>query len=925
MTAIYFIQSTLVCGMNKAVRLVKKYFPAMPIFKILKINFVFILPRISPNPDRHFSQEIHRMRSLCVGLLLFALTSCACAERVVINQWLVLPTLPLERPALADTAITDQFYLRDDNLKLPEMEPAQGGKLQWLPGMEAQWSTAAATEILNWAPPNDACYLGLAATYVQSSRWQQAELKLNTVSSVAVYLDGEKITLTTEGGSDFSARARLTLHCGKHRLIIATMRPCKPTALVATTRDDNDPAGTQRFAWTLKAALTTDWDGSLSVSTVPRHAPTSFADVTLIDNIESPALSQDARWLAAVSSHRSKDDFKKEAWIDVFDAMTNQRVRQIKTLKGIGNLQFISNNLLMFSASGEKGSSIWQCDMETGGLYPLIKDIEGLQKFAVSGDGRTIFYTADAEIKKSETDPELWDQLEDRMSDWSGTRRLYAVSLPSGITHALTDVGDFALDDFALSREGDQILFTRLVARVGRPYYHTEFWIYDLRRSQAKMVSSQSIPFETRPHSLVWLPGGERVAYASARFAETEADTVIHNNTQTDLFILNVKNGRVDDVTKSMNFSVLESEDRPAIRWNASEKSLWFLAVSKGKVVLGKYGTRIEDIPLAQPFVADFDVTGSGAFAFTGSDPISPTALYFFDPSKKTIRAVAKPAASVLPDLDLAKFEPRNFTNADGASVEGYLFYPQDYKPEMSKSWPLIVYYYGGVSPRDERFTFTYHWWCANGYFVYVLNPSGCIGYGQEFADKHSNDWGTLASRDIIDGTQRLLQDKPFLDAKRVGAYGGSYGGFITMDLVTKTDMLAAAVSDAGISNIASYFGEGTWGFTYGDIALPRSFPWNRQDVYVNKSPVFHADKIKTPLLLIHGTADDNVPNGESSQMFTALKILGKDVAYVRFPGEDHSIATNFANYVNYREMMLEWFDAHLKGEKEAWVARWKK
>jgi dipeptidyl aminopeptidase/acylaminoacyl peptidase len=186
------------------------------------------------------------------------------------------------------------------------------------------------------------------------------------------------------------------------------------------------------------------------------------------------------------------------------------------------------------------------------------------------------------------------------------------------------------------------------------------------------------------------------------------------------------------------------------------------------------------------------------------------------------------------------------------------------------------------------------------------------------------NDWGTLATRDIIEGTRKLIREKSFIDEKRMGAYGGSYGGFITMDLITKTDMFAAAVSMYGISNIASYWGGGTWGYTYGDIALARSYPWNRRDVFVDKSPLFHANKIKTPLLLLHGLSDTNVPSLESDQMFTALRVQGKEVAYVRFPGEEHGIASNFKDYIAHREMMLEWFDKYLKGQPQAWEARWK-
>jgi dipeptidyl aminopeptidase/acylaminoacyl peptidase len=146
----------------------------------------------------------------------------------------------------------------------------------------------------------------------------------------------------------------------------------------------------------------------------------------------------------------------------------------------------------------------------------------------------------------------------------------------------------------------------------------------------------------------------------------------------------------------------------------------------------------------------------------------------------------------------------------------------------------------------------------------------------------------------------------------------------MTFSLLTRTERFRAAVALFGISNLASYWGEGMWGWTYGDQALAGAYPWNRRDVLVDLSPLFHADRMRTPLLLLHGEADGNVPAGESEQMFTALRILGVPAELVRFPGEDHGISGLWSNRVTHRTMMLEWFDRWLRDQPEAWEARWK-
>lgn len=147
---------------------------------------------------------------------------------------------------------------------------------------------------------------------------------------------------------------------------------------------------------------------------------------------------------------------------------------------------------------------------------------------------------------------------------------------------------------------------------------------------------------------------------------------------------------------------------------------------------------------------------------------------------------------------------------------------------------------------------------------------------------------------------------------------GASYGGFMTQYLQTKTDIFACAISHAGISNIASYWGEGYWGYSYSGAATADNYPWNNPELYTKHSPLFNADKIKTPLLLLHGTSDTNVPIGESIQMYNALKILGKEVEFITVKGENHGIV-DFEKRLKWNNTIYAWFDKWLKEDSSWW------
>jgi dipeptidyl aminopeptidase/acylaminoacyl peptidase len=475
-----------------------------------------------------------------------------------------------------------------------------------------------------------------------------------------------------------------------------------------------------------------------------------------------------------------------------------------------------------------------------------------------------------------------------------------------------------------VSDNGRYILFScREPFLTERPFSRTSVYRMDLQSMQTDTVFSHE-KFITRvqfsPDGKQLLVGGSGEAFDGIGLAIAEGQT--SNTSDSQLFLYDLSGKKVTPLTKTFAPSV----DR--FVWNRFDKQIYLLAKDKDYVRLysaDPVKNKIKRIPVGEEVLSDISLAANAPdMAYWGMSVSNSQRLYTLDLRKETSTCIADLSEELLKDVRLGEVKDWNFVSSFGDTIYGRYYLPPHFDP--AKKYPLIVNYYGGTTPTARVLESRYpaHAYAGLGYIVYILQPSGATGFGQEFSARHVNAWGKQSAEEIMEGTKQFCRDHAFVNEKKVGCMGASYGGFMTMYLLTKTDIFAAAMSHAGISDITSYWGEGYWGYSYSALASADSYPWNARDMYVNQSPLFSADKVNTPILFLHGSVDTNVPVGESIQMFTALKLLGKETALIQIEGENHHIL-HYDKRIRWNHSIYAWFAKWLKDQPEWWDALYPK
>lgn len=358
----------------------------------------------------------------------------------------------------------------------------------------------------------------------------------------------------------------------------------------------------------------------------------------------------------------------------------------------------------------------------------------------------------------------------------------------------------------------------------------------------------------------------------------------------------------------------------PNLAWDPDSNALYVTALDEGRTHLYRVGL---DGSWAQLTHHDGDLreiavasTAVGRIFLTiASSPTEPYDVWSFnvgDAGSPTWRRLTHWNADLLAPYPINGYEEFRFPSFDDREIQAFLLKPPGFEP--SRRHPMVLYIHGGPHAMyGNGFFHEMQLLAHQGYVVLLVNPRGSAGFGFEFGNMIQYRYPGDDTRDLLAAIDHVVE-LGFVDPERLGVTGGSSGGLLSNWIITQTDRFAAAISQRAASNMTSTVGTSD----IGALRMHSWFhgtPWQTPGHYQKLSPITHAERITTPLLLMHSEEDYRIPIAQAFELYTALKVQGKTVEMVAFPAARHSLSRKGrpSQRVARLRHILRWFERWLR------------
>jgi dipeptidyl aminopeptidase/acylaminoacyl peptidase len=506
---------------------------------------------------------------------------------------------------------------------------------------------------------------------------------------------------------------------------------------------------------------------------------------------------------------------------------------------------------------------------------------------------------------------------------WFGHERthLWVVDVANGRMKQLTSGSVYDEYDASWSPDGKSIVFcSNHSDDPDLDLDLVDLYVMPAAGGEMKLIKTPPGPkgnedFRLRP---VFSPDGSRICYVGQRdpneWWQNIELWVVPSNGKGDArsvtrpYDISLTRSTINDVGGGLQMPPLWSADGKVVYFQISEHGstrLMGIAVEEGTL-----STVIDTPGSVGTFTVDDQQKIMAYFLGTMTDPGQ---VWVRDMETGANRQLTHLNQTLFKQLDLGKVEEVWFKARDAHDLEGWIMTPPGFDPK--KKYPSILEIHGGGQDQyGNLFMHEFYFLAAQGYVVFFCNPRGGSGYGEEHSKATwSGRWGTVGFDDLMDWTD-FVEKKPYIDCKRMGVTGGSYGGYLTNWIIGHTHRFAAAATCRSVSNLISLCGTCDLNWTY-QLPFGGKSPQESIDMLWDSSPLKYLGSAITPTMVIHSEMDFRSPIEQDQQMFTALKVNHVPSEFVVFPEEPHGLSRTGRTdrRIERLNSIRRWMDTYLK------------